>query len=101
MIFLTRWPQITVPSFKLISSQCLQKVRIGEQICLVRFDLSKTKCFQLLYTSYTLPTEVLDYLEGRMKFSWPLSTREAIIHYFEFEYLRDDLVVVLLNSVGF
>nr|XP_027065043.1 uncharacterized protein LOC113691057 isoform X5 [Coffea arabica] len=65
------WPQITVPSFKLISSQCLQKVRIGEQICLVR-----------------------------MKFSWPLSTREAIIHYFEFEYLRDDLVVVLLNSIS-
>ncbi|KAL3536007.1 hypothetical protein ACH5RR_004468 [Cinchona calisaya] len=65
------WPQITVPSFKIISSQCLKKVRIGEQICLVR-----------------------------MKLSWPLSTREAVVHYFEFEYLQDDLVIVLLNSIS-
>lgn len=65
------WPQISIPNFKVISSQCLQKFRIAEQICLVR-----------------------------MKISWPLSTREALIHYFEFEYLRDDLVVVLLNSIS-
>ena len=34
-----------------------------------------------------------------MKLSWPLSTREALLHYFEFEYLEGDLLVVLLNTV--
>ncbi|CAI9097556.1 OLC1v1034014C1 [Oldenlandia corymbosa var. corymbosa] len=65
------WPQIMVPTFKIVSSDCLQKVRIGEQICLVR-----------------------------MKLSWPLSTREALVHYFEFEYIQDGLVIVLLNSIS-
>ncbi|RYR28512.1 hypothetical protein Ahy_B01g052654 [Arachis hypogaea] len=32
--------------------------------------------------------------------SWPLSTREAIVHDYLFEYYQDDLVVVLLNSVS-
>ncbi|XP_072087542.1 uncharacterized protein [Arachis hypogaea] len=36
----------------------------------------------------------------RMKLSWPLSTREAIVHYYLFEYYQDNLVVVLLNSVS-
>ncbi|XLR04876.1 hypothetical protein S83_071074, partial [Arachis hypogaea] len=35
-----------------------------------------------------------------MKLSWPLSTREAIVHYYLFEYYQDNLVVVLLNSVS-
>ncbi|XP_059668630.1 uncharacterized protein LOC132313728 [Cornus florida] len=64
------WPQSSIPSFKLLSSDCLQKVRIGEQISLVR-----------------------------MKVSWPLSTREAVVHFFEFEYLQDDLIIVLFNSI--
>jgi hypothetical protein len=34
-----------------------------------------------------------------MKLSWPLSAREAVVHYFLFEYFQDDLVVVLLNTV--
>lgn len=34
-----------------------------------------------------------------MKVSWPLSTREAVLHYFLFEYFQDDLIVVLLNTV--
>nr|GMD46311.1 uncharacterized protein LOC109181502 isoform X1 [Ipomoea batatas] len=66
-----RWPQTTVPCFKIAYSQCLQKVRIGEQISLVR-----------------------------MKLSWPLSTREALVHYFEFDYFQDGLIVVLLNSIS-
>lgn len=65
------WPQSTIPTFKILSCNCLQKVRIGEQISLVR-----------------------------MKVSWPLSTREAVVHYFLFEYLEDDLLVVLLNTIS-
>ncbi|PON42076.1 START-like domain containing protein [Parasponia andersonii] len=36
----------------------------------------------------------------RVKVSWPLSTREAVVHYFLFEYLEDDLLVVILNTVS-
>lgn len=35
-----------------------------------------------------------------MKVSWPLSAREAVIHYFQFNYFQDGLVVVLLNSIS-
>ncbi|XP_009626382.1 uncharacterized protein [Nicotiana tomentosiformis] len=65
------WPQTTIPTFKIVASECLQKVRDGEQICLVR-----------------------------MKLSWPLSAREALIHFFVFEYFQDGLIVVLLNSIS-
>nr|XP_015870730.2 uncharacterized protein LOC107407909 isoform X1 [Ziziphus jujuba var. spinosa]XP_024925672.2 uncharacterized protein LOC107407909 isoform X1 [Ziziphus jujuba var. spinosa]XP_048321616.1 uncharacterized protein LOC107407909 isoform X1 [Ziziphus jujuba var. spinosa] len=65
------WPQSTIPSFKILSSKCLHKVRFGEQISLVR-----------------------------VKVSWPLSSREAVVHYFLFEYLEDDLVIVLLNTIS-
>ncbi|KAK9986510.1 hypothetical protein SO802_031461 [Lithocarpus litseifolius] len=65
------WPQSTIPTFKIISCKCLQRVRIGEQISLVR-----------------------------MKLSWPLSSREAVVHYFLFEYFQDDLIVVLLNTIS-
>ncbi|KAG6640703.1 hypothetical protein I3843_09G023100 [Carya illinoinensis] len=65
------WPQFSVPTFKIIRGKCLQKVRIGEQISLVR-----------------------------LKVPWPLSTREAIVHYFMFEYFQDDLIVVLLNTIS-
>lgn len=34
-----------------------------------------------------------------MKVPWPLSPREAVVHYFTFEYFQDDLIVVLLKSV--
>ncbi|XP_057743516.1 uncharacterized protein LOC130961581 [Arachis stenosperma] len=64
------WPQSTVPTFKILACECLHKVRIGEQISLVR-----------------------------MKVSWPLSMREAIVYYYLFEYFQDDLIVVLTNSV--
>ncbi|KAK4736534.1 hypothetical protein R3W88_000231 [Solanum pinnatisectum] len=65
------WPQTTIPTFKIAASECLQKVREGEQICLVR-----------------------------MKLSWPLSTREALVHFFVFEYIQDGLIIVLLNSIS-
>ncbi|TKY53188.1 hypothetical protein E2542_SST24712 [Spatholobus suberectus] len=64
------WPQSTIPTFKILSAECLQNVRIGEQLSLVR-----------------------------VKVSWPLSLREAIVHYYLFEYFQDDLIVVLTNSV--
>ncbi|KAJ9184595.1 hypothetical protein P3X46_004307 [Hevea brasiliensis] len=65
------WPQISFPPFKITVCKCLQKVRIGEQICLVR-----------------------------VKVTWPLSAREAVVHYFLFEYLKDGLVVVLSNTIS-
>ncbi|XP_026426002.1 uncharacterized protein LOC113322178 isoform X1 [Papaver somniferum] len=64
------WPQFNFPTFKIIESKCVQKVRIGEQIALVR-----------------------------MKCAWPLSAREVVVHYFEVEILEDDLIIVVLNSV--
>ncbi|KAL3642784.1 hypothetical protein CASFOL_013599 [Castilleja foliolosa] len=65
------WPQSVVPTFKVVSSQCVQNVRVGEQISLVR-----------------------------MKVSWPLSSREALVHYFTLEYFKDGLIVVLLNTIS-
>ncbi|XP_042511462.1 uncharacterized protein LOC122086594 isoform X2 [Macadamia integrifolia] len=65
------WPQFTIPTFKIATSNCLQKVRIGEQICLVR-----------------------------MKLSWPLSAREGVAHFLLYEFFEDDLVIVLVNSVS-
>ncbi|KAI9090679.1 hypothetical protein K1719_028532 [Acacia pycnantha] len=64
------WPQFTIPSFKILLSDCLQRVRIGEQLSLVR-----------------------------LKLSWPLSTREAVMHYYLFEYFQDDLIVVIINTI--
>lgn len=66
-----RWfPETLIPTFKVAAAKSLQKVRIGEEISLVR-----------------------------VKLSWPLSSREAVLHYVEFEYLENDLVVVLLNTI--
>lgn len=64
------WPQFNIPTFKVISSECVKKVRMGEQISLVR-----------------------------MKLSWPLSTREALVHYVTLNYYEDDLIIVLLNTI--
>ncbi|KAF7804215.1 START-2 domain protein [Senna tora] len=64
------WPQSTVPTFKIVQSDCLQKIQIAEQISLVR-----------------------------VKVSWPLSTREAVMHCYLFEYFQDDLIVGLINTV--
>ncbi|KAL0709117.1 hypothetical protein Bca4012_016095 [Brassica carinata] len=64
------WPQFVFPPFKILQGTCLHKVRTGEQVCLVR-----------------------------MKVPWPLSERELIVHYFLFEYFKDGLVIVLLNSI--
>ncbi|XP_050383430.1 uncharacterized protein LOC126800174 isoform X2 [Argentina anserina] len=65
------WPQSKIPTFKILSGKCLQRVGIGEQISVVR-----------------------------MKIPWPLSAREAVVHYFVFEYYEDDLIVVLLNTIS-
>ncbi|XP_024987038.1 uncharacterized protein LOC112522180 isoform X2 [Cynara cardunculus var. scolymus] len=65
------WPQFNIPAFKVLYSECVKKVRMGEQISLVR-----------------------------MKLSWPLSTREALVHYVTLEYFQDDLIIVLLNTIS-
>ncbi|KAD5508545.1 hypothetical protein R6Q59_030809 [Mikania micrantha] len=64
------WPQSTIPTFKVISSKCVKNIRMGEQISLVR-----------------------------MKLSWPVSAREALVHFVNLDYFQDDLIMVLLNSI--
>ncbi|KAJ4762448.1 polyketide cyclase/dehydrase/lipid transport superfamily protein [Rhynchospora pubera] len=65
------WPQYNFPPFKIITSDVLKKVRIGEEISLIR-----------------------------VKVPWPVSDREALLHYFEIEYLKEDLVLVLINTIS-
>ncbi|URE18028.1 hypothetical protein MUK42_13188 [Musa troglodytarum] len=36
----------------------------------------------------------------RVKVPWPVSDREALLHYFEIEYLNEDLVLVLINTIS-
>jgi hypothetical protein len=64
------WPKLTFPSFRVLEAKCLQKFRIDEQICLLR-----------------------------VKAPWPLTDREAVLQFFVFEYFKDDLVIILLNSI--
>ncbi|XP_078172999.1 uncharacterized protein LOC144566840 [Carex rostrata] len=65
------WPQYNFPTFKIILSDVLKKVRIGEEILLMR-----------------------------VKVPWPVSEREALVHFFEFEYPKEDLVLVLINTIS-
>ncbi|XP_072972283.1 uncharacterized protein [Typha angustifolia] len=64
------WPQYSFPTFKITTSSCLQKIRSGEEISLIR-----------------------------MKVPWPISDREALLHYSEVEFFKEDLVLVLLNTI--
>ncbi|KAI3933534.1 hypothetical protein MKX01_032639 [Papaver californicum] len=64
------WPQITIPTFRIMEARSLQKIRIGEHLSVTR-----------------------------VKITWPLSAREVIVHYLEIEYFEGDLVIGLLNSV--
>ncbi|KAG0492516.1 hypothetical protein HPP92_005914, partial [Vanilla planifolia] len=63
------WPQYSIPTFKIVGSSCLKKVRIGEEISFIR-----------------------------VKVPWPLVDREAVLHYFEIEYFREDLILVLIKT---
>ncbi|CAM8880321.1 unnamed protein product [Rhodiola kirilowii] len=65
------WPQYSVPSFKILSSERLHQVRIGEQIASVK-----------------------------TKVSWPISSRECLLHFIEFEYFQEDLIIVVINSIS-
>lgn len=42
---------------------------------------------------------IFNYLEERVKAPWPVSDREALLHYFEIEYFKEDLIIILLNTV--
>ncbi|PKA64029.1 hypothetical protein AXF42_Ash005041 [Apostasia shenzhenica] len=66
------WPQYSVPTFKIVVSSRLQKVQIGEEIFLMR-----------------------------MKVPWPVSDREVVLHYFEIEYFKEDLLLILIKSVKY
>ncbi|KAG2305838.1 hypothetical protein Bca52824_025586 [Brassica carinata] len=65
------WPNSAFPAFKILQTKCLQKSRFNEQICLVR-----------------------------MKVPWPMANREAVLQFFLFEYFKDGLVIILLNSIS-
>ncbi|CAH2054014.1 unnamed protein product, partial [Thlaspi arvense] len=65
------WPKSSFPAFRILQTKCLQNFRINEQICLVR-----------------------------MKVPWPMTDREAMVQFFLFEYFKDGLVIILLNSVS-
>ncbi|KAI3945455.1 hypothetical protein MKX01_019825, partial [Papaver californicum] len=69
------WPQINFPTFKIIESKCVQKVRIVNRLLwMVDF--------------------FVNYLEERMKCAWPLSAREVVVH-----YLNQDFPIVHVQSV--
>jgi hypothetical protein len=46
-----------------------------------------------------VPNLFIHYLEERVKVPWPVSEREALLHYFQFEYLKEDLVIVIMKTV--
>ncbi|CAI0402309.1 unnamed protein product [Linum tenue] len=64
------WPQVIMPPFKIAVCKCLKRIRIGEQISLVR-----------------------------VKVAWPLQAREVVIHYVLFEYPKEGVIIVLMNTV--
>ncbi|KAJ1276031.1 hypothetical protein BS78_05G182900 [Paspalum vaginatum] len=68
---LLQFPQYNLPTFRIDQSGCLKKVRIGEEICTVR-----------------------------VKVPWPVSEREALLHYFELEYLKEDIVIVIMKTIS-
>jgi len=36
----------------------------------------------------------------RVKVPWPVSEREALLHYFELEYLKEDVVIVIMKTLS-
>jgi len=36
----------------------------------------------------------------RVKVPWPVSEREALLHYFELEYLKEDVVIVIMKTIS-
>ncbi|KAL9254851.1 hypothetical protein AKJ16_DCAP11320 [Drosera capensis] len=69
-LYRTWFPELRIPTFKIIIAKCLQTVRVGEQVSLIR-----------------------------VKVPWPLTAREVILRYSLFEYFEDDLIIGVLNSV--
>ncbi|XP_020268419.1 uncharacterized protein LOC109843869 isoform X2 [Asparagus officinalis] len=59
------WPQYNIPTFKITSSVRLKKVCVGEEISLIR-----------------------------VKVAWPVSDREILLHFFEIEYFKEDLIII-------
>jgi len=77
----------------------LKKVRIGEEICLLRLVVDYLFITLLLSIYSDLANFFIRYLEERVKVPWPVSEREALLHYFELEYLKEDVVIVIMKTV--
>lgn len=40
------------------------------------------------------------HFQERVKVPWPVSDREAVLHYFEIEYLKEDLILILIKTIS-
>uniref|UniRef100_A0A0D9XTA6 START domain-containing protein n=1 Tax=Leersia perrieri TaxID=77586 RepID=A0A0D9XTA6_9ORYZ len=40
------------------------------------------------------------FADGPIDVPWPVSEREALLHYFELEYLKEDLVIVIMKTIS-
>jgi len=98
-LFFSRFPQYNLPTFRIDQSGCLKKVRIGEEICLLRLVVDYLFITLLLSIYSDLANFFIRYLEERVKVPWPVSEREALLHYFELEYLKEDVVIVIMKTV--
>lgn len=64
------WPQVTVPTFKIIESRWIKRGFHGEDVSLIR-----------------------------VKVPWPLAAREVLMCAFEVEVFDEELILVLLHSL--
>ncbi|KAJ7546653.1 hypothetical protein O6H91_08G049100 [Diphasiastrum complanatum] len=65
------WPQISVPTFEVVESRWVKRIRVGEDVSLIR-----------------------------VKVPWPLAAREVLMTAFELEYFEQDLILVLLGTAS-
>ncbi|XP_024524733.1 uncharacterized protein LOC9655518 [Selaginella moellendorffii] len=67
--FYTWWPQFNMPTFKVVESKWVKRIRVGEDLCHIR-----------------------------VKVPWPLAQREVLMTEFELEYFEDDVVIVTFGT---
>lgn len=61
-------------------------------------EVNFTYC-KVLFLSKSEGFDDVFFCKKRMKVPWPMANREAVVQFFLFEYFRDGLVIILLNSV--
>ncbi|CAF2102054.1 unnamed protein product [Brassica napus] len=91
------WPISAFPAFRILKTKSLQKENINEQICLVRSVSHIANFFFFLNLKVLM---MFLFCKKRMKVPWPMANREAVLQFFLFEYFKDGLVIILLNSIS-